>query len=224
MNEHDDDVHDQLRMSLGAFVLGHLDAAEQERVRAHVDTCTQCRADLDELMPIATALVAADPTASAGEPPADLGARIEQRIRAERRSDGRGRAVRAAAIATLAGAAAAATVVVGIRVTEPDPDPAIPLEAVAVDERAEGVVASADLVAHTWGVEVKLEVTGLDAGARYDVTVVGADGTDYPAGAFIGTGANTMRCNLNASVLREAASAFEVRDADGEVVLSSTFA
>ena len=46
-------------------------------------------------------------------------------------------------------------------------------------------------------------------------TVLGVDGKRYPAGGFVGTGAKEMDCNLNSSVLRDRASGFEVRDADG---------
>ncbi len=39
----------------------------------------------------------------------------------------------------------------------------------------------------------------------------------------LGTGEKEMRCNLNSSVLRDEATGFEVRNAQGKVVLVSTF-
>ncbi len=48
-------------------------------------------------------------------------------------------------------------------------------------------------------------------------------GSAIPAGEFVGTGAKEMDCNLNSSVLRDRASGFEVRDADGQVVVTSAF-
>ena len=88
---------------------------------------------------------------------------------------------------------------------------------------APGLTASADLVAHTWGVEVKLRATGFLAGDRYRVTVLGTGGRRFPAGEFVGTGAKEMLCNLNSSVMRERARGFVVRDATGTVVASSSF-
>ena len=53
--------------------------------------------------------------------------------------------------------------------------------------------------------------------------MLGSGGRRYPAGEFVGTGAKEMDCNLNSSVLRDRASGFEVRDATGTVVVTSTF-
>lgn len=98
------------------------------------------------------------------------------------------------------------------------------LEAVAIVEQRPGVDASANLVDYTWGVEVKLVASGRTSGAQYNVTVTDAGGTAYPAGAFVGTGAKAVKCNLNAGILRANASGFVVRDAAGAVVLRPDFA
>lgn len=221
-----DGEHLELQESLGAYALGQLDPIEADRVRAHLDGCAACRADADEIAPVVAALAAArvQQGADAPELPADLvGMRIAAGIRAERRSSA-GRFGRTAATAAIASAAAAAVFLVGLRISAPDPAPAAPVEAVQVTRQVPGVDASAGLIAHTWGIEVQLRATGLEQGARYDVTVIGADGSKFPAGAFVGTGANPVRCNLNAGVLRESASAFEVRDRAGRLVLASRFA
>ncbi len=101
--------------------------------------------------------------------------------------------------------------------TRSESAPDIPLEAVDVLETGP-VQASANLVDHTWGVEVKLTASGLQPGKRYDVTVLGRDGTAFDAGAFVGTDGE-VRCNLNAAVLRDRAAAFVVLDRDGAEVL-----
>ena len=101
--------------------------------------------------------------------------------------------------------------------------PGVPLEAVEVQTERPGLEATADLVNHTWGVEVKLHAAGFDRGGRYRVSVLGPDGKRFPAGEFVGTGDKDMDCNLNSSVLRDRASGFEVRDADGQVVVTSVF-
>lgn len=70
--------------------------------------------------------------------------------------------------------------------------------------------------------EIKLTATGFAAGQRYRVVVQTADGRETPAGEFIGTGTNEMRCNLNSSVLRNDASGFRVLDQADRTVLTST--
>lgn len=96
------------------------------------------------------------------------------------------------------------------------------LEAVSVDETGT-VEATADLVAHTWGTEIKLTASGLNAGEAYQVAVLNARGAEIGAGTFVGTDAEN-RCNLNAALLREEAEGFVVRDQEGQQVLSSDFA
>ncbi|MGH2785614.1 MAG: anti-sigma factor family protein, partial [Actinomycetota bacterium] len=49
------------RELLGAYVLGHLATDERVALEAHVDGCSGCRAELDELRPVAGALPEADP-------------------------------------------------------------------------------------------------------------------------------------------------------------------
>ena len=217
--------HHELRMSLGAYVLGHLEAGERARVEAHLRGCADCRSDVTELRPVAEEMahVAVPLSKGAPTPPAGLGERIEARIAETERRQVRLRFVRSAGVAAVAAAVLAIALVAGLRFTEDPAAPSVPLEAVSIDSQAPGVRAAADLVAHTWGVEVKLQASGFEEGARYRVSVLGADGTSYSAGEFVGTGNDPMACNLNSGVLRDEAVAFEVEDAEGQVVLRSAF-
>ena len=214
-----DDAHRAMRESLGAFVLGHLDPTETARVRAHLDGCAACRAEYDALAPLAVALRDVDPNSleESLEPGALLGARIEAQIAAERTRRRRRTAAQRALVGTAAGLILVLTFVAGGRLTGDDVDP-VPLEAVAVTSEIDGVTADADLVDHTWGVEIKLNVAGLDDGATYSTTVQ-AEGRDYPAGEFIGVAGVEIHCNMNASVLRDDAEGFTVWDSDGRPVL-----
>lgn len=228
MNDHDDSEHHQLRTSLGAFVLGQLSDEEARRVEEHLASCAGCRAESDELLPVASAL--ADVRRAGGGPapvdaaPADLGDRVVESVDAARRRDARNRWLRTASLAGAAAAVAAIVLVAGLRLTEPDEAPPGPLEAVPVSVLDPAVTASADVVPHTWGVEVKLRARGFERGDRYRVVVLGLDGRRYSAGEFVGTGGKEMLCNLNSSVVRDRADGFEVRDADGTVVVRSDFA
>lgn len=230
------DAHQDLRTALGAYLLGGLSDDEARQVETHLASCATCRAELADLGPVAAWLeevrASGVDLAAPENPPADLGARILEVVAAEEdreHSEQRRRFwLRSGTLAAVSGAAAAAVLVVGLAVTGPDPEPVVPLEAVPVEvttagDRA-GVTADADLVNHTWGVEVKLRGTGFRTGARYAVVVVGTDGETHPAGEFVGVGATEMLCNLNSSVLRDQAAGFEVRDEAGAVVAASSFA
>ncbi|MCY7341117.1 MAG: hypothetical protein LH603_04495 [Pseudonocardia sp.] len=90
----------------------------------------------------------------------------------------------------------------------------VPLEAIAVRAIDPAVRAQADVVAHLWGMEVKLTATGFRPGESYAVTVTDDAGRTVGAGEFIGTGDEEMRCNLNSSVPRADASAVTVTGPD----------
>lgn len=220
--------HRRLREALGAYVLGQLPPDEAARVEAHLDTCDTCRIEHSALLPVAAAL--SDLREGQGpsqtrlpEAPPELGDRVLAAVSADQRRAARSRWTRTGAVAGIAAASAAVVTLVGVRLAEPEPAPSIPLEAVSVTETDPRLVASADLVAHTWGVEVKLHATGFERGRRYEVSVLAKGGDVYPAGEFVGTGSKEMSCNLNSSVLRDRAQGFEVRDRSGDVVLASRF-
>ncbi|SEK97699.1 Putative zinc-finger [Blastococcus sp. DSM 46786] len=214
--------HRELREQLGVYALGHGSAAERTAVRAHLDGCAACRAELAELTPLVPRLASVDPDRldEAPAPPAGLREAVLARIAAEEASPvGRRRT------ALLAAAAAVGVAAAGFGagwLARPVPAP-VPQEEVAVEVTEPGIDASAALVAHTWGVEVKLTGEGFTAGEVYRVAVAEEDGAVVPAGQFLGVGPAELLCNLNSSVLREDAAGFVVTDADGEVVLLSRF-
>lgn len=62
---------EEVRISLGAYVLGALDAGEAAEVEAHLETCAPCRAELAELsgLPPLLARVSAEDIERAAAPP-----------------------------------------------------------------------------------------------------------------------------------------------------------
>lgn len=221
------DAHRALREGLGVYALGRGDADERAAVRAHLEGCAACRAELAELTPLVGRLADVDPDRldDVPGPPPGLGGAVLARIAAEQArpadlADRRRRRTRMAAAVAAVGIAAAAFAVGWL--VRPVP-PAPPLEAVAVEVTEQGLTATADVVPHTWGVEVKLSGNGFTAGEVYRAVVRDDTGAASPAGEFVGVGAQQLDCNLNSAVLREDATGFEVVDADGAVVLRSTF-
>lgn len=224
--------HRAVREMLGPYVLGQLDGEQAAAVQAHLDGCLACQSEFTELAPLAVALRGVDP-ARIGRSPApapQLSSRVLDEVRGRRRTTVRLRATRRGVAGVLVAAVLAAAFVVGTQVDVPGltpqrdsatPGAPPPVEAIDLETLVDGVAAEAGLVAHTWGTEIKLEVTGLEPGGTYRVTFIRDDGTRVSAGTFIGTGPNTVRCILNAALLRENATALVVTDEVGSPVLES---
>ncbi len=229
-----DEDHRELRELLGSYALGHLPEDQAARVRAHLDGCRACRADLDDLLPVVRRLDAVDADAF-GEvpaPPPGLGDDIWQAVsreRAERAAVREGDEVvrlRPAPIRVLA-AAAAVVVALGVggavgRATAPEPA-AVPTEAISMRVAPGDPVSieSADLVAHTWGVELRIVAAGFTEGETFRASFRTDDGTLVPAGEFLGVGSSRMTCFLQSASLREDVTQVLVTDEAGTTVVSS---
>ncbi|MBW3551699.1 MAG: UdgX family uracil-DNA binding protein, partial [Proteobacteria bacterium] len=196
---------------LGPAALGLLTSREQEQLDRHLRTCAGCREELAALTGVARRLGDLDAESALAGPPGGVADLVLARVSRERR--------RAQRLQGLVAAAASVAVLLAGLVTAgalTEDAPEVPMEAVAV-QADRGVDATANLVAHTWGVEIKLVAAGLADGRPYTVQVRTERGELVDAGAFLGTGERTLSCNLNASVLREDAASFSVRDAGGRV-------
>lgn len=124
-------------------------------------------------------------------------------------------AAAAGVIGAVAGGAA-------VGITRSDDDgPDLPLEAIALDGVPTGVVASASVVDHTWGMELLLDIDGLPAGELYDVVFVDRAGGRFGVGGFVGAQV-PIRCRNTSPLMRADAATVEVVDAAGAVVMSST--
>lgn len=215
--------HENVAELLGPAALGLLTAVEQRRLDRHLAGCADCRDELAALTGVAARLAALDPEdvraldRPAARPRSEaVLVEVGRAAAAERRRARRVQAVLAAAASVVV---LVAGVVTAAALGERD-GAAVPLEAVAVSSSA-GVQARADLIPHTWGVEIQLEAQGLADGRTYTVVVTNEAGSTTSAGAFLGTGSRTLRCNLNASVLRDDATSFAVLDEGGRPVLTA---
>ena len=202
------------REQLGSLALGHLSEAEVIPVRAHVDGCRECRAELASLSEIARMLPLADPSTIDGErvaPPAALGERVLSLVRQERRLAQRRR--RSRLTGTLAAAAAAVTLVVAIAVVAPsDPDLVVTLDP---EPPLATVPIQAELTAHGWGTEIRLHADGLPAGETYVVWLRQPDDERSPAGSFSAAeGAGDIV--LSSSLAIDEAAGIGVSDTSGE--------
>lgn len=123
----------------------------------------------------------------------------------------------------LAVAAAIALLAVGMGIGSqafPRVAPGAPFETVAFEQVPGGVDASGRLIAHTWGTEIQLIVTGLDDGQEYRASFYGDDGVEIDGGTFIGI-SGPMVCNLNAAILRPDVTTLRISTDDGVTVLEA---
>ncbi len=224
--------HRWLREQIGALALGQLTSYEAVRVQSHVDGCAPCRAELDELAPLAVELRRVDASALsvAATPSPLLGARIVEAVRREKPlSDRRSR--RRTGL-TAASVAAAAALLLGLGALADhglrDPRvvvaavPAGPMEQVSLVSAVQGVAVQRSVVIpHTWGIELQMAATGLADGMLYRGQVIGADGRALPAGEFLGVAGKTVKCNLQAALLRKDTRSVRIVDASGAVVMSA---
>jgi hypothetical protein len=80
-----------------------------------------------------------------------------------------------------------------------------------------GVEIDGSLVAHTWGTETILNMTGLTDANPYNVVLVTVTGESLDSGSFLGSTV-AIDCEMNAAVMREAVASVEIQDASGTIV------
>lgn len=202
------------REMLGAYLLGHLAPEERVALEAHLDGCAECRAELAELKPVATALAAADPEhlGTPPAPPAELADRVFERVRTVRRLHHR----RRWALRIGAGVAAAVIAISIAVVVRPAPKPQ--KEDVAFTTVPAGVVAKATLYKRAPGVEVWLQVRGLETGKTYSLWVERTDGEHVDCGTFYAL-PGTEHVVLPSNVKRVDAVAIGVDDELGHSIM-----
>lgn len=175
------------RELLGAYALGQLEGNERAALRAHLEGCARCRAELASLEPVARMLPYGDPVhfESAPQPPADLGRRIETLIEAERQRVQKRRRRRLFGGFALGGATAAlAAAALAIFVFGGSGGSGNPEQQVKFSALPAGVTIDATLEPHAYGTEVHMYVHGIPSGTLCRVSLRGPNGVSYPAGTF----------------------------------------
>ena len=213
-----EDNHDRWLGMAALSALGALPTEESADFAAHLTTCRRCEKELFELRAIAGVIREVPMGETSSDPPDKLKESVVWAVRGARRSQHRYRRM----TTSIAGAAAAiALVAVGVALPTPGGPPQ---EVLTVATTSTDVDAQASLVAHTWGTEVKLVVTGLDHGQHYRVALIDTDGDRIPAGTFIGVSDRPIVCDMNAAVMRPDATRMEIVSRDGAVVASADLA
>jgi anti-sigma-K factor RskA len=181
------DDHRDWRMSLGAYALGDLPADERAALAAHLEGCSECRAELRELEGVAALLPLADPARieePALRPPADLGARIEAQIAAEASRGGRAKRRRRWRLGLGGAVAVAAVAAILALVVLPVGGESSPAQEVKFASVPNGVTIKATLEPHAYGTEITMYVDGVSSGTLCRVFLRDAAGHTFSAGSF----------------------------------------
>jgi hypothetical protein len=208
--------HHRYWEQIGAFLLGKLDGVERTAMQTHLSSCPACQAEVRELEPVVEALADAAPDRIDEDPwpPRDLEELTLAPILGEiHRARRRRRRFRWSALA----AAAICVVVIGLAGFVGLLEPAVALEPLSFSV-APGMEVEGNLIAHAWGTEIRLVVSGLRDGQTHRVTLVSEDGERVNAGTFIGAGDKPVRGTFTAALLRKDAARLEVRTPGGELV------
>ena len=204
------DPHEQIRLSLGGYVLGALTPAERDVVDAHLADCPECVAELDSMttLPLFLDLVTGEEVAlmGAGSPAPDdaLVERVVAAALAERRTAKRRRwlAAVAAAVVLVAGSS-----VTGVALSSGRSTPSA--HSVTFDATDPTTHAWAQIAVQQklWGASLSLKLTGVPSGEHCKLVAVGRDGTSdvaasweatYSGGATL-TGATSLQLASTAS-------------------------
>ncbi len=230
----------EVRLSLGAYVLGALDPADRSRVDAHLAGCADCR---DELASFAAlpGLLGRVSRAEIESEPVDPGPQLLERLlsaaAAERRHDRRRRILTSVAAAVIVLAAIGVSIGFGVThdrhsttsttaTAPPAPSPAGAQIFTATNPQT-GVQATVTEVKKGWGASVEVSVVGVTAdlaGESCQLIAVGPDGkTDVaaswaaPAAGY--SGLSKVNASGSTALAAKDISAFKVVGSDGATLV-----
>jgi len=172
------------RESLGAYALGQLPADEVPALKAHLEGCPSCRAELDALTSVAGLMARADPDrlGEAPTPPPELGDRVLASISDERASGRRGRRLRLGlALGGVTAAVAAAVLAIFVL---PGGSVEPPSRQVSFEALPKRLKVGARLEPRAFGTEIHIYVKGAPSGALCRVFLESRDGARLSAGSF----------------------------------------
>jgi anti-sigma factor RsiW len=215
MTHHD---HDEVRLSLGSYLAGALDASSRREVDVHLERCVACQRELAELavLPGLLARVGNLVDEETVEVPATLRVAVLSRVRHERNAQrARLRAWRVAA-STLALVAASLLVVVVARSPSSPVGVGYALRPASATVRLRGV---ATLIPKAWGTEVSFSLQGVPAGLDCEAVVVTAQGTSQVIGNWGSTPTHSVEVAVATHLTASRLRSVRVATLDGRTLL-----
>jgi predicted anti-sigma-YlaC factor YlaD len=185
-------------VDLVEYLFGEPGEQERRAIEGHLASCPPCREEVDSLTEMQGLLTAVPPEAMLDGPPPDADLLLQRTIRQVRTESAgtrlRNRTVAGAAAVVVAAAAIGAGVVVGRTTGEPlQPSAAAPVTSVQPPgtrfasgiDAATGARLTVGVTPAAGWVRVNAAVTGIPAGQRCRVVVVGKDGAREVAGSWL---------------------------------------
>lgn len=183
-------THGTAHWDVAAYALGVLDPQDVARCEAHLAECASCAAELDMLVPATRLLAEVDLPAFREAEQAQLGDRLLDAVRADRRRARGRRRLLASAGAVLATAAAGLALVIGPAWLDTgltgDPDNFADRKGehyAAVDPDT-GAEAELVLAATEWGTRVSFQLSSVTGPLVCEMLVVRSDGTTEVVGSW----------------------------------------
>jgi anti-sigma factor RsiW len=223
----------QVRLSLGAYVLGALDAADRSRVDAHLAGCADCRDELASFAALPGLLgrvSRAEVETEAADPGPQLLERLLGAAAAERRHDRRRRRLTSVAAGVIVLAAIGVSVGVGVTRDHHSANVAAPLgtsETFTATNPQTHVQATITEWKKGWGASVEVSVVGVTAdlaGESCQLIAVGPGGkTDVaaswsaPAAGY--SGLSKVNASGSTALAAKDISAFKVVGSDGATLV-----
>jgi predicted anti-sigma-YlaC factor YlaD len=232
---------DHTNEALGAYVLGALDEAETLQVEAHLATCPECRAYVDELRELSNALGEVPPEAFLDGPPEDgdlVLQRTLRQVRAEKESGVQARRLLVSAAAVVAVAIAlGGGVLLGKGNGQPTPV-ALPPQSTGATPTATTAVGTKQMYGNSgnaslivtvtpaagW-VRVNASVTGIPAGQKCQLVVVSKTGETEVAGSWLVSQKGSVTgTNLDGAALipPDQVASVQVRNFSGHMFVAAT--
>jgi predicted anti-sigma-YlaC factor YlaD len=222
----------EIRLSLGAYVLGALDPADRSRVDAHLATCAECRDELASLAGL-PGLLGRVSRAEVEAEPSDPGPQLLDRLlnaaASERRRDRRRRWLTsvAAAVIALAGIGVAIGVSQDRHETVSAKLPVGVSETFTATNPLTHVQASVTEWKKGWGASLQVTVTGVTAdlaGARCQLIAVGPAGKTDVAASWAAPnegyrGTSKVDANGATALASSDITAFKVVGSDGATLV-----
>jgi RNA polymerase sigma-70 factor (ECF subfamily) len=212
---------------LAAHALGLLDGRESAAVQAHLSTCSQCRREYFDLRETSALLEEVPPEMFLEGPPhpdADL---VLQRalwqVRGESRTKRGRRRVLLASAAVVTGLALAGGTVLITQAVAPGSVTAAPVPGTVSVQGSDGaVVLAADVVPARGWVKLTAHVSGIPAGERCEIVVVGKDGSEAFAGGWV-TGSDPAGATVegSAAIAPDQVASVVVRNEAGREFVSA---
>jgi anti-sigma factor RsiW len=216
------DAHQELRFSLATYVMGALTPQERDVVEAHLATCPECVAELDQLtnLPLFLDLVSGEEVAQMGSgtavPDAGFVDRVVAAAVSERRHAKRRRwlASVAAAVVLIAGSSVGAVALSSTGSSN--------TAHAAVFDKTDpttGAWARIAVQQKGWGASLDLTLTGVPAGEHCRLVAVGRDGTTDVAAAWEVTYRGSVRLTGATALTLSSTSAYDIVTFDGRRLL-----